>query len=163
LLEKLRNLISGPAGKLAVLLVVFVGMWMAYTGVRELFGESSMASNARDRMFICAETGKPFEYTIKKGDVYPVKSPHSGKNTGYPAEICLWTADGKVKPRPTYVLLNQYAGKKGATFCPECGRLVVPFNPRPADGDKPPPKESEYKSRRRGEEESPESLEPDAR
>jgi hypothetical protein len=161
--EKLRNFISGPIGKLVALALVFGGMWLGYTGLRDLFGESRLAAGSRERVFMCTETGKPFEYTIKRGDVYPVPSPHSGKNTGYPAEICLWTADGKIKSEPTYVLLNQYANKKGATFCPDCGRLVVPFNPRPSEGDKPPPKESEYKPRRGSSEDAPESIEPEAR
>ena len=99
-------------------------------------------------MFICAETGKPFEYTIKRGDTLPVKSPHSGKNTGWEAEKCFWTADGKFKSEPTYVLLNEHSGKPGATFCPDCGRLVVRFNPPPTAGATPPPKESEMKDRK---------------
>ena len=59
----------------------------------------------------------------------PVKSPHSGKETGYEPERCYWTADGKPKPEPTYVLLNAAVGKPGPTFCQDCKRLVVGLNP----------------------------------
>lgn len=82
-------------------------------------------------MYICSETGKTFAHVRKSGEPSPVLSPHSKKNTGYPAEKCYWTKDGKIKDAPTYVLLNQHTGKPGPTICPDCGRLVVPHNPRP--------------------------------
>ena len=155
------NFIKGPVGKVIGIALVLVALTAAAIAARNLFGESPLARNSRERTFVCADTGKPFEYTIKKGDMYPVPSPHSGKNTGYPAEFCYWTADGKVKQEPTAVLLNTYTGKPGATFCPDCARLVVSFNPMPLEGDPPPPKQSEYKPRRGvSAEESSESAEP---
>ena len=89
------------------------------------------AEAASKRVFICSETMKTFEYTLKEGDSFPVKSPHSGKETGWPTERCYWTRDGGVKRQPTYVLLNKYLGKEGPTICPDCGRKVVPRNPMP--------------------------------
>ena len=58
-------------------------------------------------------------------------SPYTNKKTGYPAEKCFWTRDGKRKAEPTYLLLNEHRGKKGPTICPDCGRIVYPHNPTP--------------------------------
>ena len=55
-----------------------------------------------------------------------------------------WTADGQSKPTPTAVLLNESIDKPGPTFCPDCGRLVVGHNPRPAEASQPPPTAQEY-------------------
>lgn len=115
--------------------------WVLYTSL----GDSEAAASSRDRVFICAETGKSFEHEISPGEVIPIKSPHSGENTGYLAELCYWTADGRVKDEATAVLLNIYADKPGPTFCPDCGRLVVGHNPRPEPGATPPPLQTEYK------------------
>jgi hypothetical protein len=80
---------------------------------------------------MCSETGMTFEYTVHEGDQWPVLSPFSKKKTGYPAECCYWTKDGKRKATPTYVILNEDIGKPGDTFCPDCGRLVIGHNPPP--------------------------------
>ena len=96
------------------------------------FGRKSEAEKASSqRVMICSETMKTFEYTLKEGDTFPVRSPYSKKNTGWPAEKCYWTRDGQAKRAPTYVLLNQYIGKEGPTICPDCGRKVVERNPLP--------------------------------
>jgi hypothetical protein len=143
-MDKVRQFLRGPSGKVAVLLLLCAALWGAYMSGRSFFIESSLARSSRDRIFIDASSGKPFHYTIKRGDLYPVMAP-SGKKTGYPAEMCYWTADGKIKKDPTPVLLNQYVGKPGPTFCPDCGRRVVAMNPAPNPGDPPPPKKSEYR------------------
>ena len=109
------------------------------------FGDSEAAASSRDRVFVCATTGKSFRHEVSPGEVTPVRSPHTGENTGYPAELCYWTAEGAVKDEPTAVLLNDYAGLAGPTFCPECQRLVVGHNPRPEPGDKPPVLKHQYK------------------
>jgi hypothetical protein len=94
-----------------------------------------------------ATTGKPYNYSIKLGDKIPVKAP-SGGMAGYPAEPCYWTKDGKIKNDPTYVLLNEYVGKPGPTFCPDCGRLVRSHNPAPQGPEtRPPPTKAEYEKR----------------
>ena len=108
-------------------------------------GDSAAVASASERPYICAKTGQTFTYHLKKGDVTPVASPHSGENTGYPAERCFWTRNGQVKDEPTFVLLNAYAGKSEPTFCPDCERLVVGLNPAPMAGDKPPPLRGEYR------------------
>lgn len=83
--------------------------------------------------FLCLETGKPFELLMHEGDKWPVMSPYTQKETGYPVEACYWTKDGKRKETPTYVILNETLGKSGDTICSECGRLVVGHNPLPPE------------------------------
>lgn len=145
MVERVREFLQtrggrATAGGLAVLAVIV----MAWS-VRSNLGETEAESASRDRLFMCAETGKPFRASVGPGVATPVLSPHSGKNTGYEAEYCYWTKDGKLKKDATPVLLNQYAGKKGATFCPDCRRLVTAQNPPGIPGDKAPPTEAEYK------------------
>ena len=147
MLMGVRDLLQGNAGKVVAVVVIIAALVGAAVAARNFFGPSAEQRYARNRIFIDADTGKPFDYTLKKGDMYPVMAP-SGKKTGYPAELCFWTADGKPKKEPTAVLMNAAVGKKGPTFCSDCGRLVVPFNPAPREGEPPPPKQSEYKPRR---------------
>ena len=94
---------------------------------------------------MCSETGKSFELSVDANTRVPVRSPYSGKNTGYPAEFCYWTKEGKLKKDPTFVLLNSYQGIKDPTFCPDCGRLVVAQNPPGIPGDMAPPTKTEYR------------------
>ena len=125
------------------------GAVLAVSAWRSL-GGGGFAEAAARRTFICSATGKPFTHELAKGDTIPVASPHSGKPTGYPAELCYWTADGRTKDEPTPVLLNTHAGLPGATFCPDCGRLVVGHNPKPAPGDRPPPTKAQMPARAGG-------------
>jgi hypothetical protein len=145
MIEKFQDFLRGPFGKVTAIVIVLVGVVAIYFSSRNSFGTSEAGRMSRDRTFICTETGKPFEYTVKLGDSLPVPSPFSGKNTGQPAEFCYWAKDGKVKQNPTPVLLNKYLNKTGPTFCPDCGRLVVDFNPPPVEGMSPPPTQAEYK------------------
>ena len=101
-------------------------------------GDRSAAQLSRDHVLVDAETGKPFNHELLAGETYPVDAP-SGKKAGYPCETCYWTVGGQVKKDPTYVLLNSTVHKPGATFCPDCGRLVIANNPKPANGSPPPP------------------------
>jgi hypothetical protein len=125
-------------------LLVVALLALVFSAWSNLVGDDPVTAASRDRTYICAETGKAFRHKLKAGDIVPIDSPHSGKRTGYPAELCYWTADGGTKPDPTPVLLNSYAGKSGPTFCPDCGRLVVGLNPPPVAGADPPPKQNEY-------------------
>lgn len=99
------------------------------------------------RWFVDADSGKPFRKNLELGMSVPIKSPFTGHNTGYPAELCYWTADGKAKTDPTPVLLNSEIGVDEPTFCPDCGRLVVGHNPAPDGIHGPPPTKQEYTSR----------------
>src|SRR5689334_9118435 len=96
----LREHLQGTGAKVAAVVVVVAALVGAALAARNFFGPSPEQRYARDRIYIDAETMKPFEYTLKKGDMFPVMAP-SGKKTGYPAELCYWTADGKPKKDPT--------------------------------------------------------------
>ncbi|MCG8406281.1 MAG: hypothetical protein MI923_13875 [Phycisphaerales bacterium] len=102
-------------------------------------GGASIYNIAAERAFICVETDKVFEYTIKEGDKSPYPSPHTGRNTGYPADTCYWTKDASGrwdrKEKPTFVLVKKTVDPKTdeKTYCPDCGRLVVRHNPPPTD------------------------------
>jgi hypothetical protein len=127
------------------------GLGVAIVGAVVYFifagGHSAAGEESRMRWFVCAETKKPFQKEIDIGMAIPVMSPFSGKATGYPAELCFWTKDGKPKDKPTYVLLNKYLGDQSPTFCPDCGRLVVGHNPPPETGRSPPPTKEEWTQR----------------
>jgi hypothetical protein len=113
--------------------------------VRNSFN-SSVAAGERQRIFVDSTTGKGFPHELVLGETIPVDAPSGGK-TGYPAELCYWNKDGTIKSDPTPVLLNEMIGKSGPTFCPDCGRLVVPHNPYPVPGSRPPPTMEEYEKR----------------
>lgn len=143
-----RQFLNSKKGRAAGIGISVLGVvavaWTAWSSL----GPSSIAKASRERLFIDATTGKPFPYTLTAGASIPVKAP-SGGDTGYPAEECYWTADGTPKAEPTYVLLNSHLGKSDPTFCPDCGRLVLPRNPMAKAGAKPPPTKAEYKPRRK--------------
>jgi hypothetical protein len=148
----IREFLKTSGGKIAAIALVLIGLVAAFLSLRDNVGPGEAAAMSRDRIFICAETGKPFEYSIRAGDKIPVYSPHSKKNTGYQAELCFWTADGQPKADPTPVLLNQYAGQPGPTFCPDCSRLVTAYNPGAMPGQAPPPTKAQYGKRSPGQE-----------
>jgi len=142
----LRRFLNTNGGKIVVIIMMVLLLGLAGYAIWDNLGPSEASRMSTDRMFIDAKTGKPFEHTIRAGDFIPIKAP-SGENTGYPAELCYWTSDGKVKKDPTLVLVNARMGKPGPTFCPDCGRLVVVHNPPPDPNGKPPPTKTEYESR----------------
>ncbi len=113
-----------------VFLVAGIWAWV------QLGGESPYSISA-ERAFMCEETGLPFEYTIKRGDMEPIESPHTGRRTGYSAEKCYWTKDAggnwAAKLEPTFVLLNSKLAPNTTedTYCPDCGKEVVGHNPEP--------------------------------
>jgi hypothetical protein len=146
-MEGVRKFLESSTGKMVAVGLIVLALIIMWVSVRASFGPSSAGKASVDRLFIDAKTGKTFEYTLKKGDVAPILAP-SGDKTGYPAELCYWTADGGTRKDPVPVLLNIYKGDNSPTFCPDCGRLVVGHNPRPEEGRKPPPKKDEYKPRR---------------
>lgn len=143
-----REFLQTPAGTGVAIggTVVLLGvmLWVILGSL----GGSEAAALSRDRTFVDADTATPFEHTLVVGETIPVAAP-SGKKSGYPAELCYWTKEGTVKADPTAVLLNEYVGKDGPTFCPDCGRLVVGHNPKPEPGaTSPPPTEAEMNARR---------------
>jgi len=95
-------------------------------------GGDSAASVSEQRTVIDAETGELFEnFRIPEGKAFPYDNPKTGKAKLFPAEACFWTKDGKIKDKPTWVLLNEHAGKPGQTVCPDCGHPVKQHNPYP--------------------------------
>lgn len=144
--DEAEKFFDTKAGKVAAAAFLLLALVVGGLAVRSYLAPAG-ASVANDRLFICAKTGKTFEYTLKLGDAIPVKSPYSGEATGYPADLCYWTKEGTVKKDPTPVLVKSRTGEPGPTFCPDCGRLVVVHNAKPKEGDRPPPTEAEYKPR----------------
>lgn len=139
----LTNLLEKPAGK-TMAVVLFVGAIAAAGYAVKNALMPSAVSFERHRVFIDSTDLKPFNHDLVKGESIPVDAPSGGK-TGYPAELCFWTKDGQPKTDPTPVLLNSWIGKPEPTFCPDCGRLVVPNNPPAVAGLRPPPTEEQYK------------------
>jgi hypothetical protein len=132
--------------------VIAIAVSPLFVGIAVLVVRSYLRGSTPDEAYyttyICTETGRAFKHRNEPGETLPIVSPYSGKNTGVPGEPCYWTADGRIKSQPTWVLLNEAIGKPGATFCPDCGRLVVGRNPVAHAGGKPPPTEDEYAARR---------------
>lgn len=141
----LRDFLNSSGGKIAAGALLVLALIAAVIMFRNSFGPSSDVAAANARVFIDASTGKPFSRQLRAGMTVPVDAP-SGKKSGYPAEMCWWTKDGKVRKEPYPVLLNTWVGKPEPTFCPDCGRLVVAHNPSPGGGNiAPPPLKEEYK------------------
>lgn len=138
MLIPIREFLQSRGGTIAVSVAFVIVMAIVGNALLNSFGTSRAGALSRDRLFICAETGESFRHELEAGEPIPVASPHSGENTGYPAELCYWTADGEIRQEPTAVLLNASIDKSGPTFCPDCDRLVVHWNPRPIPGAPPP-------------------------
>ena len=139
-----REFLDTKPGRISAAVLVLAGSVVLTTSITSYFGNSATQAASINRLFICAESGKPFHYELKKGDSFPVRSPYTGRLTGYPAELCFWTRDGAIKDDPTPVLLNEYKGTAGPTFCLDCGRLVVAHNPAPSSGARPPPTREQF-------------------
>jgi len=135
---------TNPLQKIGAISFVVVAIAAGFYFVRGVRSEA--VDRTHSLLFMDAETGKTFTAELQKGMTFPVISPYTGKATGYPPEECFWNADGTTKTTPTYVILNSYLGKPGPTFCPDCGRLVVPNNPPPT-GQPPPPTREQYYQR----------------
>ena len=127
-MEKKGNSLSGGRG-IAVCVILFgLAGFLTY---RTLTTAGRPVPEPVEAVFMCSETHMTFPYAMHEGEHWPVVSPFTGKKTGYPAERCYWTRDGKRKATPTYVILNASLGLPGDTFCPDCGRIVIGHNPPP--------------------------------
>lgn len=143
----MRAFLSTPLGRCVSVILCLVGLIAIGWSIHSNLGPDPAVSAANNPLFINAETGKVFRCKLTAGMNIPVKCPDTGKETGYEAELCFWTKDGRVKNDPTPVLLNEHKGLPGPTFCPDCGRLVVHHNPMAVEGGRPPPTEREYRGR----------------
>lgn len=143
--QGVREFLNSNAGKGVTIAFILIALGAAFFSIKGSFGSSDV-QGLNTRTFICAQTLKPYQYELTTTSKIPAPSPFSGKNTGYPAEMCYWTKDGKIRPTPYPVLLNSYKKLPEPTFCPDCGRLVVARNPQPSAGAKPPPTEAEWKA-----------------
>lgn len=138
----LEDFTHTPLGKGAIVAGIVLALALAGYSLTSFLSDSDAVRLSREGTFIDATTGRPFSYEIEPGTKIPVLAP-SGKNTGYPAELCWWTADGKFRSEPYPVLLNRYVNKPEPTYCPDCGRLVSPHSGPPMPGQKPPPTREE--------------------
>ena len=146
MMNGIREFFDTTAGKITAGLLLVVALGLLGWSVWSNLGEEDIVANTRNRTFMDATTGEPFQAELKVGWKVPIPAP-SGGNTGYPAEMCGWTADGKPTDDLTPVLLNQYVDKKGPTFCPVCHRLVRERNPIPNPNgthETAPPTEQEW-------------------
>lgn len=148
-MEWLNKIMQTKAGKIGIGITLAGAIVVITFQLMSMFGSSAVASTANTRIFICSETLKSFQVNLEDldGKPIPIMSPYSKKETGYPAELCYWTADGKVKSQPTPVLLNSAIGKTEPTFCPDCGRLVIGHNPMAQEGGRVPPTKAEWENR----------------
>ena len=149
LIARARRLLQARGGKIAGW-ILCLGLFAFSACLVKSFFDHSAPDAAYYTTYIDTETGKVFRHKNELGETLPIVSPDTGKNTGMPAEACYWTADGKIKADPSWVLLNEELGKTGPTFCPDCGRLVVGHNPPPHADMKPPPTQTEYAARKTG-------------
>src|SRR5689334_15372498 len=105
MIERLRQFLSTSQGKIVGIIAALILVILLVVQMSRGLG-SSAEDATRKRTFVCSDTGKMFQATIEPGTTMPVKSPYSGRNTGYLAyEICSWTNDGHVSNEPTYVVL----------------------------------------------------------
>ena len=143
-IEKLRSFLATPAGKAVSGIFVIVAVVIMFMMGRGTVSNDAVAMS-RQMTLIDSQTKQVFQHTVTPGETFPPIAPSGGK--GYPVEWCNWTADGHISPNPTPVLLNEYAGIKGPTFCPTCGRLVKMRNEPGSEGETPPPTKEEYSKR----------------
>jgi hypothetical protein len=130
-MERKGSLLSGGRGIAICVILLALAGFLTY---RTLTTAGRPVPQPVETIFMCSETRATFPYAMHEGERWPVLSPFTNKKTGYPAEHCYWTRDGKRKAMPTYVILNENLGKPGDTICPDCGRVVIGHNPLPPTG-----------------------------
>src|SRR5687768_6876943 len=147
MIAEAREFFRTGKGKNVAIGLVLIGVCVCIWSAVSNLGADEATAAARGRVFICSETNKTYNVELHPDMKIPYDSPHSDKPTGFPAEMCYWTKDGKIKEDPTPVLINSYVNKPDPTFCPDCGRMVSIRNPGPEAGSRPPPTQAEWKSR----------------
>ncbi len=123
---------SDRKNKIVAIVCVVVLLALSVYIVTSFLGGETAASASEVRAVIDSETGELIEkFRLPDGKSFPYVNPKTGRNTLYLAEPCFWAKDGTIKDHPTWVLLNEFAGKTGPTICPDCGRPVRSHNPYP--------------------------------
>lgn len=120
-----REQIKLGGAVLGILVAAIVLVW-------QLSGRTDASDDTKYATVVDSESGEVMKIRLEPGSAPPFVNPKTTKRTLYRAELCYWTRDGKVKSNPTYVILNSQLGKPGETMCPDCGRPVKKYNPRPA-------------------------------
>jgi hypothetical protein len=145
MIEQLRRFLATSGGRvLAIAATIALVVVAVYSAMGFFKGDTP--DSAFYRVYIDPENGQSFRHKNEIGESVPLKSPFSGKNVAMPAEACYWNKDGTIRAEPYYLLLNSETGKPEPTFCPDCGRLVVPHNPKPQPGWRPPPTKQEWEA-----------------
>ncbi len=129
--SQLQGTLGPLSGKLGVFIFVVLFSTAGYLTWHTLTHGEQVEPDPPPVTYMCSETMKTFERKPQMNETIPVLSPYTNSKTGYPAEKCFWTRDGKRKAEPTFLLLNEHRGKKGPTICPDCGKIVYPHNPTP--------------------------------
>jgi len=126
---------GGPlSGTLGVFIFAVLFATAGYLAWRTFTTAPPPEVDTPEVVYMCAETNKTFMHMPVTDEDQPILSPYSKKNTVYRPESGYWTKDVRQKTEPTYIILNERLGKKEATVCPDCGRLVQPHNPLPPKG-----------------------------
>ena len=119
--DKLKVIAAAAAISLAAILLIY-----------QLFSATpDIGEGAAYMVAIDAKSGAIIERFKPPATGLPWKNPDTGELTLYPAEMCWYQKDGKVKSKATYVLVRKLLGESGETTCPDCGRRVVLRNPAP--------------------------------
>ncbi len=142
--EEIRERLTGKAGPIVVVALFITGIVVLYLTYRHWWAGSSAEQRANAPVFIDCITGKAFYCNVHAGETLPVRSPFTGRRTGYPGTFAWWSANGTPLKKPDIVLLNEYLGKPGPTFDPRTNRLVLPAGLPPTPGQKPPPTKAQY-------------------
>src|SRR5688572_22281589 len=85
-----HGMMRGKRGKVLASLLAVIGVAGLWWSGKRVLGKSDAAGISQTRWMICSETGKVFEGLIQRGSVFPLYSPYSKRQTGYPAERCFW-------------------------------------------------------------------------
>ncbi|MDP1663334.1 MAG: hypothetical protein Q8L55_15585 [Phycisphaerales bacterium] len=118
--------------KIVAIVCVVLLLALSVFIVTSFLGGETAASTSEVRAVIDSESGELIEkFRLPEGKSFPYVNPKTGRNTLYLAEPCFWAKDGTIKVHPTWVLLNEFAGKSGPTICPDCGKPVKSHNPYP--------------------------------
>lgn len=148
--QGVRDFLQGPIGRYAAIGFCVIGIGMAGWMFFGPDGQDEAISSMNAQVWIDLD-GNVFMPDLKPFE--PSPNGPTGKKA-FRAELCAWTKDGKTKPNPTPVLLNSHKGLSEPTFCPDCGRLVVPLNALPVPGipdseQRVPPTQQEYEAKRK--------------